>query len=133
MNALVRITMTTLPLRIKSALVYLATAPIVQAPVRAPCPTRTGRRGNSLNAKKALLGTAGAFCLLLSACQKQMPEDAYGSSRDPAPDGAQIIDEAAYRAYKDRGAWFALTKRTVADLEKAEAAKDATDEATVAE
>jgi hypothetical protein len=134
MNPLVQTTMITLPLRIKSALVDFANVPIVQAAVTTPCPTRTWRRRDSLNAKNALLGAAGAFgLLLLSACQKQMPADAYGSSRDPTPDGAQIIDEATYRAYKDSGAWLAVTKRTAADIEKAEAAKDAADEATVAE
>jgi Papain family cysteine protease len=72
------------------------------------------------------------LCLLLAACKKQMPMDAYGSNRDPAPDGAETIDEATYRAYRDRGQWSTVTKRTAADLEKAEAAKDAADEATVA-
>jgi len=133
MNPLFQITMTTLPLSIKSALVYFASTPIVQAAVATLCPMRIWREENRLIAKKALLGAAGAFCLLLSACQKQMPADAYGSSRDPTPDGAQMIDGATYRAYKDRGTWFAITKQTAADLGKAEAAKDAADEATVAE
>ncbi len=62
-----------------------------------------------------------------------MPADAYGSSRDPTPDGAGRIDEASYRRYKERGEWFVVTKRTEADIEKAETAKDAADEATVEE
>jgi Tectonin domain/Papain family cysteine protease len=133
MNPLIHFRMTTLPFLIRSALACFATAPKAQALVPVRHRTRTPRPQSKVNARKVLLGAAGALCLLVSACQKQMPADAYGSSRDPTPEGAQIIDEATYRAYKDRGEWFAVTKRTAADLEKAEAAQDAADEATVAE
>lgn len=86
-----------------------------------------------MKAERALLGMLGALCFFASACQRQMPTDAYGSSRDPTPDGAGRIDEATYRRYKDRGEWFTVTKRTEANVEKAEAAQDAADEATIAE
>jgi hypothetical protein len=60
-----------------------------------------------------------------------MPTDAYGSNREALPDGATIIDEASYRRYQERREWLAVTKRTTTDLEKAQAAQDAADEATV--
>lgn len=83
-------------------------------------------------ARKNFWQTVGALCLLLApACEEQMPEDAYGSSRDPAPAGAEMIGEAEYRAYVDAGNWFVVTQRTAQESEQAEAAQDAADEETI--
>ena len=107
--------------------------PTAQVPAPTRRRTRALRRCSKINIKKTFLGVTGALCILLSGCQKQMPADAYGPDRNSLPEGATTIDEETYRAYKNAGQWFAITKGTATDIEKTEAAQEAADEATVAE
>ncbi len=77
-----------------------------------------------MKTRGVLRGTVGGLILSLLACDGQMlpdpsslmPADAYSSSKDPAPEGAEMMSEAEHGAYVGAGNWYVVTKRTAEEV-----------------